>query len=71
MIRYIVSWGLFWLGDGVSKIMNLIPDDPDAPEYVYEDRWQWKLWSCLYPIYSKLMLTSLKVQGDIDGPWER
>lgn len=30
--------------------------------------WEWTA-ACMYPLYNKLMLASLDIQGDGPGPW--
>lgn len=54
------AWLLYWLGDGASKLLALVPD---------EDRWE-PLQEALYTVYNRLMLASLRLQGDGEGPWK-
>lgn len=59
MIRTLAAWALFWLGHWTSQVLALVPDD---------DAWE-KMAEGLYVIYNRLMVASLKVQGDRPGPW--
>lgn len=54
MMRWTLSWICYWLGDAVSRVMNLS---------------DW-LGGTLYPIYNRLMIWSNRLQGDGPGPWE-
>lgn len=54
-LGWLVSWALYWLGDGVSRVMN----NPIG-QHLH-----------LYPIYNRVMLASSYVQNwaGCDGPW--
>lgn len=56
------SWSLYWMGDVASRILDLNAND-DA----YAELWC-GFW---YPIYNRLMLWSVDVQGETEnGPWK-
>lgn len=57
-MRWLVSWVLFWMGDAVSRVLHLLPDDTEWPS------------DLLYSIYNKLMVRSSRIQGDGAGPWK-
>lgn len=48
----------------LSKLLFILGDLVSKPMEKYDCGW-------LYPLYNKLMTTSLKVQGDGKGPWDR
>lgn len=53
--RVALSWAAYWTGDAVSRAM---------------DRYG-RITPLLYPIYNRLMLWAVDLQGDDpDGPWE-
>jgi hypothetical protein len=58
--RKYLSWILYWLGDKVSLVLNLVPDQGKISASAI---------GILYPIYNKLMLWSSDVQADGEGPW--
>lgn len=49
-MKQTTAWALFWFGHGISKILELI----DA-------EWWAAIW---YPLYSKAMLTSERLDND-------
>ena len=54
--RIILSWGFYWSGDFVSRILNSFDGK----------RWS-NFW---YPLYHRLMVWAFELQGDgEDGPW--
>lgn len=56
-MRWAASWTLYWLGDAASKLFTLIPDRCERTGWV------------AYQVYSGLMMSSVKIQGDGEGPW--
>jgi hypothetical protein len=53
-MRWFVSWTLFWVGDALSRVMNL----------------GWGPLGRLYPLYNRLMGWSSAIQGSGRGPWQ-
>lgn len=56
-MRFIASYFVYYLGDLACKIMELNDNS---------ERWV-NFW---YPAYNKLMIRSVHIQGDENGPWE-
>lgn len=55
-MKYLIVWGLYWLGHFVSVIMDKVEFSSGL----------------LHPVYSKLMILSVEYQDkwDIGGPWD-
>lgn len=63
-MRWALSWGLYWAGDAISRLLALVPD----LDYLL---WEWAA-GALYRPYNRLMVWSSQVQGETDqGPWEK
>jgi hypothetical protein len=59
-VRWLAAWTLFYIGDAVSKLLNVLPQS---------DRWEW-LSVGICAIYNRAMGWSHIVQGPGDfGPW--
>lgn len=58
-MRWIIAWALYWLGHWTSELLDLVPDD---------DRWECTA-RRVYRVYNRLMVASMRAQGDGEGPW--
>jgi hypothetical protein len=57
-VAWLLGWGCYWLGDGVSRVMQL-------------REWEWPS-SLLYPVYNRLMLWSCSLCDAFAlGIWKR
>lgn len=54
-MRYFLANALYWMGHAVSLVMDYWPWETAHPYY----------------LYNRLMVGSVRVQGDADGPWMR
>ena len=68
LLRYSLSWSLFWFGHFTSRgpITWVSWFDPDDKSKIGE----WLITHVLYPAYNNLMMWSYDIQGATPyGPW--
>jgi hypothetical protein len=58
-ITWPLGWGCYWLGDGVARVMNAMPE-----------HWPDWAWDVPYAVYNRLMLASLRLSDTFGlGIW--